>query len=484
MKHGVRIRAVVAGVLGALLLAHSALGQAFFPGNDEIRRRLDERLARGGGIGVVVGLLEADGTRRFVAAGTSGNGVPLDEHALFEIGSITKPFTATLLADMVARGEVALDDPVAKYLPTGTRVPERGTKAITLATLATHTSGLPRMPTNFRPADPKDPFADYTVARLYEFLSSYALTRDPGESWLYSNIGYGLLGHALERRAGTAYAKLLAQRLLDPLGMKETTVGFSPALQKKAVQGFDDAFAPAPMWDLGSLPGAGGIRSTAADMLAFAAANLSPDGDRLRGAMRAAHVPRVPMKEGQHVGLAWMVARPGARPITWHWGGTGGFRTYLGLDLEARRAVVVLTNASQMWNDFGHNLLDPEAPLAPASADGLFAKLARDAGLDAALARLRELKAKEPSAWTFEEAHFNAAGYRLLGEKRAADAVKVFTLNTELFPLSGNPWDSLGEALLAAGEKEKAIAAYRRSVELDPKNVNGLEVLEKLTKAP
>jgi CubicO group peptidase (beta-lactamase class C family) len=474
----------MAAFLGVLLFAPSALGQGFFPGNEEIRRRLDERLARGGGVGIVVGLLEADGTRRYVAAGAAGNGVPLDAHALFEIGSITKPFTATLLADMAARGEVSLDDPVAKHLPAGTHVPGRNGKTITLATLATHTSGLPRIPTNFRPADPKDPFADYTVARLYEFLAAYELPRDPGESWLYSNIGYGLLGHALERRAGTTYAKLLARRVLAPLGMKETAVGFSPTLRKRAVQGFDDAFAPAPMWDLGTLPAAGAIRSTAADMLAFAAANLLPGGERLHGAMRAAHVPRVPMKEGQQVGLAWMVARPGARTITWHWGGTGGFRTYLGLDLEARRAVVVLTNASQMWNDFGHNLLDPEAPLAPASADGLFAKLAHDEGLDAALARLRELKATEPSAWTFEEAHFNAAGYRLLGEKRAADAVKVFTLNTELFPLSGNPWDSLGEALLAAGEKEKAIAAYRRSVELDPKNLNGLAALEKLTKAP
>ena len=137
-----------------------------------------------------------------------------------------------------------------------------------------------------------------------------------------------------------------------------------------------------------------------------------------------------------------------------------------------------------MWNDFGHNLLDSEAPLAPAAADGLFAKLVRDEGLDAGLARMRELKAKAPAAWTFEEAHFNAAGYRFLREQRVADAVKVFTLNTELFPMSGNPWDSLGEALLAAGEKEKAIAAYRRSVELDPKNQNGLEALEKLTKAP
>jgi CubicO group peptidase (beta-lactamase class C family) len=484
MRNGMRIRAAVAGALGALLLAPAALGQGFFPGNDEIRRRLDERLARGGGVGVVVGLLEADGTRRYVVAGSSGNGAPLDEHALFEIGSITKPFTATLLADMAARGEVSLDDPVAKHLPAGTRVPARGGKAITLATLATHTSGLPRLPTNFRPADPKDPFADYGVARLYEFLASYDLTRDPGETWLYSNVGYGLLGHALERRAGTTYAKLLAERLLVPLGMKETSVGLDPSLQKRAVQGFDEAFAPAPMWDLGPLPGAGAIRSTAADMLAFAAANLSAEGDRLHAAMKAAHAPRVPMKDDQRVGLAWMVARPKSRTITWHWGGTGGFRSYLGLDLEARRAVVLLTNSSQMWNDFGHNLLDPEVPLAPAPADGLFAKLLREKGVDAAVARVRELKAKEPGAWSYEEAHFNAAGYRLLAEKRAADAVKVFTLGTELFPRNGNPWDSLGEALLASGEKEKAIAAYRRSVELDPKNRNGIEALEKLTKAP
>jgi len=190
------------------------------------------------------------------------------------------------------------------------------------------------------------------------------------------------------------------------------------------------------------------------------------------------------MKDDQRVGLAWMVAKPKTRTITWHWGGTGGFRSYLGLDLEGRRAVVILTNASQMWNDFGHNLLDPDVPLGPASADGLFAKLLREKGLDAALARVRELKAMEPAAWSFEEAHFNAAGYRLLSGKRPADAVRVFTLGTELFPENGNPWDSLGEALLATGEKEKAIAAYRRSVELDPKNRNGIEALEKLTKAP
>ena len=111
MSHGMRARAVLAGILGALLLAAPALGQGFFPGNDEIRRRLDERLARGGGVGVVVGLLEADGTRRFVVAGSSGNAVPLDERALFEIGSITKVFTSLVLAAMVAAKAAGAETP-------------------------------------------------------------------------------------------------------------------------------------------------------------------------------------------------------------------------------------------------------------------------------------------------------------------------------------------------------------------------------------
>src|SRR5207244_7748295 len=150
------------------------------------------------GEGIVVGLLDPSGARRIIAVG-------VDQAAVFEIGSITKTFTASILADMVDHGEVRLDDPVAKYLPPSVRVPSRNGKQITLLDLATQSSGLPRMPSNFTPKDSLNPYADYTVQQMYAFLSSYALTRDVGAEYEYSNLGVGLLGHALALKAGTSY---------------------------------------------------------------------------------------------------------------------------------------------------------------------------------------------------------------------------------------------------------------------------------------
>src|SRR5208283_4407870 len=118
----------------------------------------------------------------------------LDGDTVFEIGSITKVFTALLLADMAQRGEVALTDPVSKYLPKGVKMPGRNGHAIMLQDLATHTSGLPRLPSNMKPKDFMNPYADYTPELLYQFLSSYELPRDPGSKWEYSNLGAGLLG--------------------------------------------------------------------------------------------------------------------------------------------------------------------------------------------------------------------------------------------------------------------------------------------------
>src|SRR5205085_8424519 len=110
---------------------------------------------------------------------------------IFEIGSATKVFTSLLLADMVQRGQVALDDPVAKYLPPTVKMPERHGRSITLVDLATHTSGLPRLPTNMTPKNQANPYADYSVEQLYQFLSNYQLTRDVGSQYEYSNLGGG-----------------------------------------------------------------------------------------------------------------------------------------------------------------------------------------------------------------------------------------------------------------------------------------------------
>src|ERR1035441_3482541 len=183
-----------------LIAAMAVRGQV--PSDSVIRAILADRIdTLHQNVGIAVGIVDANG-RRFVSYGSFSvtDPRPVGNDTVFEIGSTTKVFTSTILADMVQRGEVSLDDPVAKYLPAGVKMPQRDGKQITLIDLATHTSGLPRMPSNFAPKDPRSPYADYTVASLFQFLSSYELKRDIGSQFEYSNMGVGLLGQALARR--------------------------------------------------------------------------------------------------------------------------------------------------------------------------------------------------------------------------------------------------------------------------------------------
>jgi serine-type D-Ala-D-Ala carboxypeptidase/endopeptidase len=191
--------------LAVLILLGFALsqssGQTALPSDQDIRKTLIDRIDRQHqSVGIVVGVIGPEG-RRVVAYGQLEKGDPraLSGDTVFEIGSATKVFTALLLTDMVERGEVALDDPVAKYLPAGVQMPERNGRSITLVDLATHTSGLPRLPTNLAPKDPGNPYADYSVDELHEFLADYQLTRDIGSQYEYSNLGGGLLGYVLAR---------------------------------------------------------------------------------------------------------------------------------------------------------------------------------------------------------------------------------------------------------------------------------------------
>lgn len=194
---------------------------------------------------MVVGVTQG-GRRSVVAHGVAGpTGKALDGSAGFEIGSITKLFTALLLADMARRGEAALDEPVAALLPPGTRVPERHGQPITLLQLARHISGLPRLPPDVPPSS-SEPYAGYTAERLYAFLADHKLARTPGDGFEYSNLGAGLLGHALGLRAGLDYAGLVASRILQPLGMCDTAIRLPPALAARFASGHDDSCEPVP----------------------------------------------------------------------------------------------------------------------------------------------------------------------------------------------------------------------------------------------
>ncbi len=342
-----------------------------FPPDSAILSILKERVAQGGSAGIVVGLLEPDGHTRIVAWGDPGPGQPpLDGNSVFEIGSITKVFTATVLADMVLEGQVSLDDPVQKYLPAAVHMPTHDGKQITLGELSEQNSGLPRMPTNFHPGNPSNPYADYTVKDLYAFLSGYELTRDPGAQFEYSNVGVGLLGHVLSLRAAMPYEALVRERVWKPLGMLETQVTLTPWMKEHLALGHDEEGRVVPNWDLDALAGAGAIRSTAVDMLKFLSANVHTEAGPLGRAMAFAHRERAPAgAPTASIGLNWISLHAGSDTIVWHNGGTAGYRTFAGFVPSRRTGVVVLTNSGgQGADDIGLHLLRPEISLAPPPA--------------------------------------------------------------------------------------------------------------------
>ncbi|HEU4748769.1 MAG TPA: serine hydrolase domain-containing protein, partial [Gemmatimonadaceae bacterium] len=320
---------------------------------------IQERVDRKQAVGLVVGTLDHGQTKVFIAGTSGASKVQLGMHTVFEIGSITKVFTAALLAEMVARGEVRLEDPVARYLPAFVRVPKRNGKQITLLDLATQFSGLPRLPGNLSPKDPKNPYADYTVDQLYSFLSGYELTRDIGEQFEYSNLGVGLLGHALALRAGKSYEQLLRERILDPLNMKDTRIVLSRSMANRFAQGHDEAGVKTGLWDLPALAGAGALRSTVGDMLKFLAANLQQPTTRVTRALATTRGTRRIIGGPLKIGLGWQILNPFGRTIVWHNGGTGGYRAFIGLDAESQRAAVVLSNQSISADDIGLHILEP-----------------------------------------------------------------------------------------------------------------------------
>jgi D-alanyl-D-alanine-carboxypeptidase/D-alanyl-D-alanine-endopeptidase len=320
-------------------------------------------------VGIVVGTIDQNG-RHVTGYGKIAkdrNQVP-DGDTVYEIGSITKVFSSLLLADMVERGEVKLDDPVSKYLPKTVKMPSRNGREITLLDISEQRSGLPRMPSNFKPADPANPYVDYGPAQLYAFLSGYTLTRDPGEKYEYSNLAVGLLGHVLSLRSGMSYEELVRKRVLEPLGMTSTSITLSADQKKRLASGYDAALKPVKNWDLDALAGAGAIRSTANDMLKFLAANLELTDTPLKPAMRRMRSVRKDAgSPNVDIGMGWHIFKQYG-DIFWHNGGTAGYRSFAGFDPAKKTGVVVLCNTFFEIDDIGRHVLDnryPVASLAP-----------------------------------------------------------------------------------------------------------------------
>jgi len=319
-------------------------------------------------VGAVVGVQQGGVTRVFSYGETIlGSGKSPDADTFFEIGSITKTFTGILLATLALEGLVGLEDPLRTLLPDTVSVPAFEGQEIKLVHLATHTSGLPRLPDNMTPADPNNPYADYTEQQLFGFLSDYVLPRAPGSKYEYSNLGAGLLGYALALRAGGTYEEVLRDHVLKPLGLDDTAVSLSAGQQSQFAQGYAPRHigpvtlkpVAIPHWEIPVLTAAGGLRSTMNDMLRFLAANLDPEQTPLADALTDAQIPRNQIDATGSIGLGWHIFTDAslAGPMVWHNGGTGGFHSFIGFIRASQVGVVILANTSSDTVDLAGNAI-------------------------------------------------------------------------------------------------------------------------------
>ena len=369
-RRSVLLIALVLGGAVIGLMQVRSLAQAKPPQSDRsdaavqtiLQRRIDQEKQS---VGIIVGLITPQG-RKIISHGRMAQSDPRkpDEDTVFEIGSISKVVTALLLADLVERGELKLNDPISKFLPKSVKVPSRSGKEITLIDLATHTSGLPRLPDNLKPQDIENPYADYTVKQLYDFLSRYRLTKDIGTEYEYSNLGAGLLGHILSLKAGMGYETLVTTRIAQPLQMNSTKIQLSAEMKSRFAIGHNEIGQPVKSWDLPTLAGAGGLRSTTHDLLNFLAAslgltksNLSPTMQRTQTVQRQTGTPDL------EIGLGWHILKKHGTEIIWHNGGTGGYHSFIGFDKKKQLGVVVLSNSSNSIDDIGLHLLEKQFPL-------------------------------------------------------------------------------------------------------------------------
>ncbi|MEX0642568.1 MAG: serine hydrolase [Pirellulales bacterium] len=317
-------------------------------------------------VGMVIGILR-DGETQVLAYGETvkGSGKNPDGRTVYEIGSATKAFTGDLLADAVLAGRMKLDDPAQNYMPKAVTMPEVDGKPITLEHLATHTSGLPRLPDNMKFGDPMNPYADYTGKQLADFLNGHKLRRPPGE-YEYSNLGMGLLGMLLARESKKPYEALLIDHITKPIGMTDTNIKLNKSQQERLAPPYDAQLRPKKNWDIPTLAGAGAVRSTADDMLKFLKTNMAEDDKALTKSLQFAREKRHTMKDGGAIGLGWHLHGDG---ITWwHNGQTGGYSSWMGIVPPIKVGVVVLTNtATDLTTQLGTELTQVACgiPVAP-----------------------------------------------------------------------------------------------------------------------
>lgn len=368
----------------SLYVILSFLGLAFtpllatansLPPKTNVEKLIKERVDRGYNVGIVVAVISPQGTN-FYSYGKSSkqpSAWPVNENSLFPLASVTKIFTGLLLADMVEKGKLSLDDPAQKYLPQTVRLPTYQGHEITLLQLATHTSGLPPRPVL---VVSEDPYGHLTPQDLENFLNNYSLTRAPGAQYEYGDLGFGLLADIVASQAGMSYPRLLAEIITKPLDMNHTEIITSPNNNQKLVTGYNAADLQTPYFHFPILQGAGALYSTASDLEKFVAANLGLTKSNLYSAMKLSHIPRYtegnpannldfPGAENLRIGLGWNI--DSEHHLIWKNGNMPGFSSFIGFNPVKKIGVVILTNTGNViyTTNLGTHLLNSKLKLFP-----------------------------------------------------------------------------------------------------------------------
>lgn len=308
-------------------------------------------------VGLSIGVLK-DGQTYTYGYGTTQkeNGKIPEANTIFEIASITKTFTAEILAYYVNQGKISLTDPITKYLPDSVAA-NPALKKITIVNLSNHTSGLSGLPDNFdhKSSDLTNPYKNYTKELFFASLKTVKLNSVPGEVNVYSNQAVGLLGIILERVSGKTYEELIKEVITGPLKMESTFQHLTPELAKRFVKVYDIEAELTNAWDFDALAAAGCLRSTTNDMLIYAKNNIESENPELSKSFALTH--EITFSKGPVVGLGWHVLSLKGDNYYWHNGGTGGSRSFLIMSLDKKIAVVVLSNTAVDADNVGVKIL-------------------------------------------------------------------------------------------------------------------------------
>lgn len=445
---------------------------------EEVVQNIEKRIEYGLNGAIAIGIIDENGTRYYNFGSRDSSGAEVDEHSIFEIGSITKTFTATLLAYSVTNRDLKLDAPVGSLLPDSIEIPILGKQQITFGHLADHTSGLPNMPANFSPANSKNPFAYYTMSQMYEDIANYTPVREVGSQFEYSNLAVGLLGHTLSLNDGNTYEDLLNRVITGPLGMKETKITFDKSMMNNLAVGRNEFGQPTGNWDFSALEAAGALRSSTSDMIRYLSAQLGYTEISLENVFELTHRKRhqkyrVRNGHPHGMGLGWIIFTNANGPNYWHGGSTGGYTSFIAFNKTLKKGVVVLATGYDP-RDIGSYFMysDPLNEIQRSLSTELARKIDL-VGPEKTLTFFEDSVINHLEEFSYGSFPLNRLGRSYL-EVNVDASIAIFEISKRLFPKDWNVFDNYGEALRKKGRLKESLKNYKKSVEINPENRSGL----------